>query len=337
MYKLQPQAFYYDWKLFTSSNALDEEVIWDDLYDRVDWEGIRVAPTGKIRVLGEEDNVVSENSFDFDIEYASPADPELLSSEKHAALLIRVYIAETDPYCCTQIEHPFDPQLLRYEDGSLYYGDDYVQADGDSSIDFYFYFENGVPVGKTFNPEALKKFVSLHEVEEYIASSDLPRCIDTSALNSIAAATEVAIVLNGIVIDYLDELKECTENERSYKVRPDFGPSKFYLDWSKPEGRGGQMGYDSSVQSLISWILHDNGIADRALTSTELAEFKSKLAAEPDQLWIPSDGNRRDWLNEVYKYSIEYLAFVLDQNNLDIQSFIDFGQYQPGTTPAIQI
>jgi len=337
MYKLQPIAFFYDWKFFASSDSFNEEIIQDDLYDRVDWEGVRVAPKGTIQVLDEEDNVVSKHSFDFQEEYSSPVNQEFLSEETYAALLVRAYVSNTDPYCCTEIQEAYDPSKLVYSDGSLYYEDEYVQADGDSSTDFYFYYENGKPVGKEFLPEELKDLTSLHDIEEKFASSDLPRIVDTSDVDSVSAATEASKALREIVIDYLDELKECAQNERSYKVRPDYGPSKFYLDWSKPEGKGGQMGYDSSVQSLITWILYEKGILQSALTDYEYDELKERLAEEPDQLWIPSDGNRRDWMNEVFKYSIEYLAYVLDEHGLDVQSFIQYGQYKPGKLPVLQI
>ena len=337
MYKLQPIAFYYDWKFFASASSIDEEVIQDDLYDRVDWEGPRIAPKGIMQVLDEEENIVSKHSFHFQEDYSSPVNQELLAEETYAALLVRAYVSCTDPYCCTEIQEEYDPSKLAYSDGSLYYGDEYVQADGDSSTDFYFYYQHGLPVGKEFLPETLKNLTTLHEIEEIIASSDMPRMVDTSKVDALSAATEVAKVLRNIVIESLDELKECTQNERSYKVRPDYGPSKFYLDWSKPEGRGGQMGYDSSVQSLITWILYEDGIMQNALTDHEFEEFKARLAEDPDQLWTPADGNRRDWMNELYKYSIEYLAYTLDQNGLDVESFIQYSQYTPGKPPVIQI
>jgi len=69
-------------------------------------------------------------------------------------------------------------------------------------------------------------------------------------------------------------------SSKQTKVRPGYGPDKFYLD--KIDGA-----YDSSLQSLIHYILWEKKLYHTFLTERQLADVKRVVREEPDYIYRP--------------------------------------------------
>ena len=76
----------------------------------------------------------------------------------------------------------------------------------------------------------------------------------------------VKVVLKEIITYNLDYFKE----EETFKVRPGYGPDKFYLD--SIDGS-----YESSLQNLIHHILYEDKIYKEILNTYALSNFLAIL------------------------------------------------------------
>tara|TARA_B100000768_G_C11222329_1_gene351131 strand:- start:578 stop:1060 length:483 start_codon:yes stop_codon:yes gene_type:complete len=87
---------------------------------------------------------------------------------------------------------------------------------------------------------------------------------------------KVNVELSRIISNSADEFN----SSKQTKVRPGYGPDKFYLD--KIDGS-----YDSSLQSLIHYILWEKKLYHKVLTERQLADVKRVVREEPDYIYRP--------------------------------------------------
>jgi len=87
---------------------------------------------------------------------------------------------------------------------------------------------------------------------------------------------EVNVELSRIISESADEFNSSQQT----KVRPGYGPDKFYLD--RIDGS-----YDSSLQSLIHYILWEKKIYHKFLTARQLADVERVVIEEPDYIYSP--------------------------------------------------
>ena len=99
---------------------------------------------------------------------------------------------------------------------------------------------------------------------------------EADALGLDTVIHEVKYELDRIILANEDQV---TASE-SMKVRPGYGPDKFYLD--KVDGS-----YDSSLQSLIHFILWEKNLYHSFLTARQLADAKAVVEDDPDSIYRP--------------------------------------------------
>ena len=87
---------------------------------------------------------------------------------------------------------------------------------------------------------------------------------------------EINVELNRIISENSDEFN----SSEQVKVRPGYGPDKFYLD--KIDGS-----YDSSLQSLIHHILWEKNLYHKFLTKRQLIDAERVIQEEPDSIYRP--------------------------------------------------
>ena len=94
---------------------------------------------------------------------------------------------------------------------------------------------------------------------------------------------DMAMIVNKINIELSRIIFESTDEFNSSeqaKVRPGYGPDKFYLDKI-----GGA--YDSSLQSLIHHILWEKKLYHRFLTKRQLMDVERVIKEEPGSIYKP--------------------------------------------------
>ena len=87
---------------------------------------------------------------------------------------------------------------------------------------------------------------------------------------------QVNVELSRIISENKDEFNSSEQT----KVRPGYGPDKFYLD--KIDGA-----YDSSLQSLIHYILWEKKLYHKFLTERQLLDVTRVINDEPDNIYRP--------------------------------------------------
>jgi hypothetical protein len=91
-----------------------------------------------------------------------------------------------------------------------------------------------------------------------------------------AVIDEVNVELSRIISESADEFN----SSKQTKVRPGYGPNKFYLDWIDGS-------YDSSLQSLIHYILWEKKLYHKFLTARQLVDVERVVKEEPDSIYSP--------------------------------------------------
>lgn len=110
---------------------------------------------------------------------------------------------------------------------------------------------------------------------------------------------EVNVELSRIISEFADEFNSSQQT----KVRPGYGPDKFYLD--RIDGS-----YDSSLQSLIHYILWEKKLYHKFLTARQLVDVERVVNEEPDYIYSP-DLDDESTSDEEYEQD-EALADSLD-------------------------
>ena len=94
----------------------------------------------------------------------------------------------------------------------------------------------------------------------------------------------------------------------SFKVRPGYGPDKFYLDWTDYQGT-----YEYTIQNLIHHMLWEDGHYHNILNADECAVVKEFIDQDADNIYESNDKKTQIMLNKIYKSVVYYTGDVLHQ------------------------
>ncbi len=108
----------------------------------------------------------------------------------------------------------------------------------------------------------------------------------------------------------------------SFKVRPGYGPDKFYLDWTDYHGT-----YEYTIQNLIHHILWEDGHYHTILNADERTSVKELIDQDPDNIYESNDKQIQTKLNKIYKSVICYTGDVLHQKYEESFSKDDLDNY----------
>lgn len=135
------------------------------------------------------------------------------------------------------------------------------------------------------------------------------------------AIQKVNVILNQIIDEHLAKFKKSKE----FKVTPNYGYKKFYLD--KIEGS-----YDNSIYSLIHYILYQEGIYSNFLSAEQLKELEMVIKEYPMSIYGPNDEEdenyeeiQYDFLDKVYSEGISCVANRLLKEGFDVkEQYLDY-------------
>ena len=128
----------------------------------------------------------------------------------------------------------------------------------------------------------------------------------------------VTKILNRIIAENSGSLYQF-----EFKVRPGYGYDKFYLNHTDGS-------YDMSLQSLIHYILAEEGIYKQILNEDQFAKCMKVIKDEPEAIYSPSgdsveDLEIQDLLDAIYDKSIAFTGRTLIAMGLDVyQDFEDY-------------
>ena len=136
-----------------------------------------------------------------------------------------------------------------------------------------------------------------------------------------AIEQEVINVLDRIIQDNIASFDEYS----GYKVRPGYGYDKFYLDFV--EGS-----YDMSLQSLIHYIMYEDGHYQKFLNKSQYARLLHIVHQYPESIFgldEDLDNNyeqiQYELIDRVYATSIKFVAITLINSGFDVRStFADY-------------
>lgn len=92
----------------------------------------------------------------------------------------------------------------------------------------------------------------------------------------VTISNKVISILDRIIDDALPDFRE----SESFKVRPGYGYDKFYLD--RVDGD-----YDMSLQSLVHYILYEEGFYAEFLSEAQLKEVEALIEENPEAIYCP--------------------------------------------------
>ena len=123
---------------------------------------------------------------------------------------------------------------------------------------------------------------------------------------------------------FSEEIKEGKEvflKEENFKVRPNYGPNKFYLD--RVEGS-----YEYSLQNLIHHILWEEGHYESFLNARQLKEVEEIVNDEPNGIYAAGDvddlSDSEYEEDEVVQESIDLIYFQVIQHVGSLLEEFDF-------------
>lgn len=125
------------------------------------------------------------------------------------------------------------------------------------------------------------------------------------------------------VLDRIIEENSESLYQFEFKVRPGYGYDKFYLNHTDGS-------YDMSLQSLIHYILAEEGIYMQILNEDQFAKCMKVIKDEPEAIYSPSgtlveDLEVQDLLDAIYDKSIAFTGRTLIAMSLDV--YPDFEDY----------
>ncbi len=138
----------------------------------------------------------------------------------------------------------------------------------------------------------------------------------------LPGAEELAQKVNAFLDEVINENIGDFEEDGSYKVRPDYGYGKFYLD--SVDGS-----YDMSLQGLIHYIMYEEDIYEEFLSKGQLNAVQECIDEYPEAIYSvdTSEGNGQEvesLLDEIYSRCIEHVARRLNDAGLNVDAFGDF-------------
>jgi hypothetical protein len=140
--------------------------------------------------------------------------------------------------------------------------------------------------------------------------------------DSLPSAEDIAGMVNNYLDEVIDENIDDFDPDGSYKVRPEYGYGKFYLD--SVEGS-----YDMSLQGLIHYIMHAEDIYEEFLNEAQLNAVQECIDEYPEAIYSvdTSEGNGEEveaLLDEVYYKCICHVARRLKKAGLNVDAFADY-------------
>ncbi len=135
------------------------------------------------------------------------------------------------------------------------------------------------------------------------------------------AIQKVNIILNLIIDEHVAKFKRSKE----FKVTPNYGCKKFYLD--KIDGS-----YDNSIYSLIHYIMYQEGIYNNFLNDYQLKELEMVIEEYPTSIYGPNEEEdenyeeiQYDFLDKVYSEGISCVANRLLKEGFAVREhFMDY-------------
>ena len=134
----------------------------------------------------------------------------------------------------------------------------------------------------------------------------------------------VQAVIKSLKNYFSEEIKEGKEvfsKEESFKVKPNYGPNKFYLD--RVEGS-----YEYSLQNLIHHILWEEGHYESLLNARQLKEVEAIVNDEPNGIYAAGDvedlSDSEHEEDEVVQESIDLIYFEVIQHVGSLLKEFDF-------------
>jgi hypothetical protein len=131
----------------------------------------------------------------------------------------------------------------------------------------------------------------------------------------------VCTILDEIILYNLNYLEE-----DNFKVRPEYGYQKFYLNWVDGS-------YDMSLQGLIHYILHEERLYHEFLNDKQLEDVVITIKESPESIYAPNDDDdnyekvQYEFLDEIYGSSIKFVANKLIEKGFDVEeAFSDYLQ-----------
>lgn len=142
--------------------------------------------------------------------------------------------------------------------------------------------------------------------------------------NSNLALENIIEDVNYKILNIIDANHEHFKNldGHSFKVRPGYGPDKFYLDWTDYQGT-----YEYTIQNLIHHILWKDGYYKKILDTVEYESVKKIIDTEPDNIYESDNKETQIKLNKVYKNVILKIASFLHDNYKDSFSEENYKHY----------
>lgn len=132
---------------------------------------------------------------------------------------------------------------------------------------------------------------------------------------------QIVLKVTGVLEKIIKENLDSFRKEESFKVRPGYGYDKFYLDWV--EGS-----YDMSLQSLIHYILYEEGVYKKILSAQEYADMESVVREYPESLYKPDMDENEELLmllDEIYWESIRFVGERLVVLGFNVED--EFAEY----------
>jgi hypothetical protein len=161
-----------------------------------------------------------------------------------------------------------------------------------------------------FNKELLETKSISANAKENEPSENLAN----SQQNAKTISEEVITKLEKIITDNCDGFRE----EENFKVRPGYGPDKFYLN--QVEGS-----YEDSLQLLIHYILYEEGLYKKFLTKNQMADCETVISDDPDSIYGSDDEDIQEKLDNIYGDSIGFVGKKLLSLGFDVGD--DFEEY----------
>lgn len=133
-------------------------------------------------------------------------------------------------------------------------------------------------------------------------------------------ATKVIAILDELIKNNQARFKK----EGDFKVRPGFGPDKFYLD--KVDGS-----YDMSLQNMIHHILNEKDFYGQFLNGEEFMKTLDLVEDSPDDIYCANEDLSNyaliqyDILDVIYTNSIKFVGEKLISLGFDVKE--DFVEY----------
>jgi len=117
--------------------------------------------------------------------------------------------------------------------------------------------------------------------------------------------------------------------DSNFKVRPDFGYAKFYLDWVDNRS------YDMSLQALIHFILFEKRYYKKLLSKSTYKKLSDALKKDNEKRFSFTQRDERDAVLMIESYAINFVKLSFESNGLDIKSFTDANFNKVATVPNI--